>query len=108
MFGTCKALPDFPHKGFESLERARRWVLRFVDGYNHHHRHSALQHVTPAQRHEGEDAAILAGRQAVYAAAKARNPQRWGSQPTRDWTPIGAVYLNPEDPELHVGRKPPA
>lgn len=105
LFGTCKALPDFPSKGFQSLEQARKWVLRFVDGYNHHHRHSALQYVTPAQRHNREDASILAKRQATYAAAKARHPQRWGSRPTRDWTPVGAVFLNPEDPALYVGNK---
>ncbi len=39
--------------------------------------------------------AILAARDAVYAAARERHPTRW-SGPTRDWSPIGAVTLNPE------------
>ena len=53
------------------------------------------------QRHAGEDAALLAKRDEVYATAKARHPRRWSAK-TRDWTPVGSVYLNPEDPALHV------
>jgi len=46
-------------------------------------------------RHAGDDHAILAARHALYAKARDRNPARW-SRDTRDWTPIGAVTLNPE------------
>jgi hypothetical protein len=35
----------------------------------------------------------------LYLAAQAANPRRW-SRNTRNWTPIGAVTLNPENPEL--------
>ena len=38
---------------------------------------------------------MLAARHAVYQAARSRNPQRWSGQ-TRNWTPVGAVTLNPE------------
>ena len=34
-------------------------------------------------------------RKAVYAAAKAQNPNRWSGD-TRDWSFIEAVALNPE------------
>ncbi len=37
----------------------RPWVLEFVRWYNTERRHSALKFVTPAQRHEGADIAIL-------------------------------------------------
>jgi hypothetical protein len=43
----------------------------------------------------GRDAEILAARHELYAQAKAANPARW-SGATRNWTPIGAVTLNPE------------
>jgi putative transposase len=66
-----------------------------VRWYNLEHRHSGIRYVSPAQRHEGEDAAILAARHDVYLRARGRNPRRW-SGPTRNWTPIGAVTLNPE------------
>lgn len=63
--------------------------------YNHEHRHSGIRYVTPAQRHSGEDRTILAARHALYLKARERNPTRW-SGATRDWSPIGAVTLNPE------------
>jgi hypothetical protein len=63
--------------------------------YNHEHRHSGLRYVTPAQRHAGEDRSVLAVRHALYQQAREANPRRW-SGPTRNWTPIGAVTLNPE------------
>jgi putative transposase len=35
-----------------------------------------LKFVTPAQRHRGEDIAILAQRKTLYATAKAQHPER--------------------------------
>jgi putative transposase len=94
LFRTCKYRPDYPHRGFESLEAAREWTLAFVRWYNHEHRHSSLRYVTPAQRHVGDDRTILAARERVYQAAKARHPERWMGS-TRTWAPIGAVWLIP-------------
>ncbi len=42
-----------------------------------------------------EDHAILAARHLLYAAARERASARWSGK-TRNWTPIGAVTLNPE------------
>jgi len=63
--------------------------------YNEEHRHSAIRFVTPAQRHANLDQDILLRRAALYQAAKQRNPLRW-TGPARNWTPAGAVPLNPE------------
>jgi putative transposase len=95
LFRTAKYRPEFPIKGFADLEAAREWSARFVQWYNHEHRHSGIRYVTPAQRHVGQDGPVLAARHAVYQNARQRNPQRW-SGPTRNWTPVGAVTLNPE------------
>jgi putative transposase len=95
LFRTAKYRPEFPAQGFADLDAARDWAARFVRWYNHAHRHSALRYVTPAQRHAGQDGALLAARHALYQAAQQSNPRRWSGQ-TRDWTPIGAVTLNPE------------
>jgi len=95
LFRTAKYRPEFPDKGFTNLDEARGWASQFVHWYNHDHRHSGIRYVSPAQRHAGEDAAILAARHEVYLQARERNPRRW-SGTTRDWTPIGAVTLNPE------------
>ncbi len=60
LFRTCKYCPAYPARGFASLEEARAWVQHFVQGYIHEHRHSGIRFVTPAQRHQGQDPAILA------------------------------------------------
>ena len=96
LFGTMKYTPAFPSKPFESLDAAREWVYDFVRWYNEQHRHSAIQFVTPAQRHSAEEHSILENRKAVYETAKQRNPQRW-SRETRNWTPVTEVWLNPEN-----------
>lgn len=99
LFGTMKYTPAFPSKPFESLEAAREWVLIFVHWYNEEHRHSGIQFVTPAQRHEGKDRRILANRDTVYALAKERHPERWSGE-TRNWTPVAEVWLNPEKQDV--------
>jgi putative transposase len=95
LFRTAKYRPEFPAKGFADLDAARAWAVGFVHWYNHDHRHSSIGYVSPAQRHAGEDLAILAARHALYLEARARNPARWTGH-TRDWSHIGAVTLNPE------------
>jgi transposase InsO family protein len=94
LFRTCKYRPAYPDQGFETLEAAREWVQQFVRWYNHEHRHSAIQFVTPHERHQGLDPDILAQRKAVYEQAKARHPQRWSGE-TRNWDPVTEVCLNP-------------
>ena len=95
LFRTCKYRPDYPSKPFGSLEEARAWTQKFVRWYNQDHKHSGLKFVTPAQRHSGQDAAILAHREQVYRNARNRNPGRW-SQDTRNWKLEDQVWLNPE------------
>src|SRR3954453_14478673 len=63
--------------------------------YNHEHRHSVIRYVTPAERHVGQDRPLLACRHVLYQQACQRNPRRWSRQ-TRNWTPVAAVTLNPE------------
>lgn len=95
LFKTLKYRPLHPLRPFDDILEARQWVAGLVTWYNHDHRHSAIRFLTPAQRHAQQDAAILARRQTVYALAKARHPERWSGL-TRDWTPVGIVFLNPE------------
>ena len=95
LFRTAKYRPEFPSKGFASLDAARVWAAEFVHWYNVDHRHSGIQYVSPSQRHEGEDQAILEARHALYLEAREKNPARWSGD-TRNWSPVGAVTLNPE------------
>ena len=72
-------------------------MLDFVDWYNEAHRHSSIQFVTPAQRHRGEDRAILVQRAQVYERVKARHPERWQGE-THNWSWDEEVWLNPDNP----------
>lgn len=101
LFRTLKYRPGYPSKPFANIESARAWVQGFVAWYNHEHLHSGIRYVTPADRHAGRDKAILARRHAVYTQAKKRTPHRW-TGPTRNWSPIGDVYLNPVKQEVRI------
>ena len=102
LFRTCKYTPNWPTRGFATIDEARAWVQGFANWYNTQHRHSAIGFVTPDQRHRGEDRALLASRHQVYERARAARPDRWSGR-TRNWQPIGAVWLNPERPD--AGRR---
>jgi len=80
LFRTAKYRPEFPARGFASLEEARAWGAQFVHWYNIEHRHSGIGYVTPAQRHAGEDRAILMARHALYTPTRATG-RRW--EPSR-------------------------
>ena len=95
LFRTLKYRPGFPVNGFATLGAARAWMHRFVTWYNEEHRHSALNYVTPAQRHSGEATRILARRQATYERARHAHPERWSGN-IRDFGLPEQVYLNPE------------
>ncbi len=95
LFRTLKHGPIAPPKRFASIEQARTWVAMFMRWYNTAHQHSGIRFVTPAQRHRGEDKAILAQRDAVYEAARQANPRRWTTT-TRNWRYIEKVALNPD------------
>ena len=104
LFRTLKYRPQWPSAGFKSLEEARDWVQRFVRWYNHEHKHSKLNFVTPEERHTQQDAKILAKRKQVLEAAKAAKPSRW-SQAVRNCEPVGATTLNPEKAVLSTEQK---
>jgi len=95
LFRTCKYVPGWPSKGFASIDEARAWVKAFVTWYNTEHCHSSIRFVTPEARHRGDDRRQLAQRDHVYQSARQRHPSRWSGS-TRNWRPIGSVWLNPE------------
>lgn len=101
LFRTLKYRPGYPRTPFATIEEARAWVEGFVAWYNGQHLHSGIRFVTPNDRHAGRDTPILARRHALYTAAKKRTPRRW-TGPTRNWTPVGPVYLNPVKQEVRV------
>ena len=91
-------------KPFDNIEHARDWVRGFVAWYNDEHLHSGIRYVRPSERHDGLDRAILAKRDRLYRNAQRMNPRRW-SGATRNWKPVGRVYLNPARQEVRVATR---
>lgn len=100
LFRTLKYRPDYPTKPFCDLAHARSWAEHFVSWYNGRHLHSSIGFVTPHQRHQGDDLAVLESRKKVYESAKKRKPMRW-SKSTRNWKNDDVVILNPAKATNH-------
>lgn len=105
LFKTLKYLDKWPEQGFDSLEQACEWVRDFVQWYNHEHKHSKINFVSPAERHAGLDTAILASRKRVLEQAKALNPRCWSGE-VRNCEPKKKVMLNPDKPVSNGEKKP--
>jgi len=75
-----------------------------VAWYNAEHRHSGIRFVTPDERHDGREDAVLANRVRVYERARRRHPNRW-SGGTRDWSAAPAVFLNSKRNQDKVASK---
>ena len=103
LFRTLKYCPQYPSKGFATVEDARAWVARFVAWYNEQHLHSSIGFVTPSSRHAGDDVAILDERRKTYEAARDRHPTRWARH-TRPWVRPEIVTLHPESDRISQTR----
>ncbi len=95
LFRTLKCCPAYPKEAFASIEAARSWVEEFVNWYRFEHLHSGIGFVTPNDRHQGRDKAILEARRQVYEAARAKHPDRWNGRAVRDCRQVREVVLNP-------------
>jgi Transposase and inactivated derivatives len=94
-FKTLKYRPNYPSKGFQSINHARQWVHECITWYHEEHRHSGICYVTPLQRHTGEASAIMDKRTNVYTLARLAHPERW-TRSIRKWILPDFVALNPE------------
>lgn len=106
-FRTLKYSGDYlyPRDGFESIEHARQWIDGFVEHYNEHHRHRGIRWVTPMQRFRGEDIEILRRRRETILAARRQRPERWIGSAVLNCTPVGGVWLNPDNGQLEEDRR---
>lgn len=104
VFKTLKYRPQYPVEGFQTIEEAQEWVLKFTRWYNNEHLHSGLNFVTPNQRHNSNDQEQLAHRKRVVEAAKVEHPERWSGE-TRNCEPMGEVYINKPAVEAEDNQK---
>lgn len=87
LFGNVKTHPFYPGR-FKSFEEAYEWCRDWFDWYNNEHHHSALEFVTPAQRHSGEHVRILEDRRRLKEESMTRRRThnaeraRWRQKPS--------------------------
>lgn len=100
LFKTLKytGMVRYPTSGFESIEKAREWLKKFITKYNNEHYHCGINFVTPRSRFLGKDAALLKARKATMERERARHPNRWIQGRTMNCEPVGGVWLNPDRP----------
>lgn len=104
-FKTVKYAPDYPDR-FASYDDAHAYCIRFMDFYNHEHRHSGIAFMTPADVHHGRTDAILAARTATLDAAYAAHPERFVHGRPTPQRPPEAVYINPPSASADAGDAP--
>jgi putative transposase len=75
-FKTLKYMPTYPGR-FESIEESRAWCARFIEWYNHEHRHSGIAMLRPFDVHVGRAEDVLRARQQAMDEAFARHPERF-------------------------------
>ena len=64
-------------RGQSHLADAQQFMNDFVDGYNHHHRHTGIGLHTPADVHYGHATQVNAERETTLAAAREQHPERF-------------------------------
>ncbi len=70
-------------------------ILRLLAIYSHSTFEKPRSYLGQNQRHDGLDIGILAKRKELYQKKRNEHTERW-SKSERNWQPIGAVELNPE------------
>ena len=75
LFSTTKGAPEYPGTFTDDVE-ALIYFTAYFDFYNNVRRHGKIGYVTPAQRHRGEDKAILALRRERLIKARKIRLQR--------------------------------
>ena len=103
-FKTLKYRPGYPGR-FGSLQDTRAWCRPFFEWYNHHHRHSGIAYLTPADVHAGRAWEVLQHRAKVLSEAACRTPQRFSGGPAKALLKLPeAVWINPPEDRPGTGK----
>lgn len=93
-FKTLKYCPQFPDR-FGCIEDAKVFCRAFFQWYNHEHRHSGINRLTPESLHYGKAITVLQNRDEVLAQAFAKHPERFKNQAPSAGDLPKAVWINP-------------
>jgi len=104
-FKTLKYCPQFPER-FGCIEDTRTFCRAFFNWYNHEHRHSGINRLTPASLHYGYADKVLEKRNKTLAVAFSRHPERFKNKsPTAGNIPTAAWINKPNNTEENLENK---
>lgn len=96
LFPTAKYCRLCPERPFDAPDEVRLEGNGIIAWYNHEHRQSAINYVTPNQRHTGKVDDLLAARAALYAKVRRFQHRRTLETVNTRLDHPYDVYLNPE------------
>jgi putative transposase len=98
-FKTLKYTHTFPER-FGSLADAQGYMDRFVDHYNHNHKHTGIGLHTPADVHYGLAAGKAVVRSETLETARSKNPSRFTTNTDPKILNLPeAAWINQPEPE---------
>ena len=99
-FKTLKYCPQFPGR-FGCIQDAKQFCRTFFQWYNHEHRHSGINMLTPEMVHYGRAEQVLEQRTKVLKMAFERNPARFKNRmPSPGQLPEAAWINKPKDENM--------
>lgn len=98
-FKTLKYHPGYPDR-FACLQECLSYFRLFFGWYNHEHRHSGIEYLTPEVVHSGQAEEVLESRYQVLLTSYEQNPTRFSAGPPRRRRLPKAVYINPPSVDL--------
>lgn len=93
-FKTLKYCPEFP-KNFGCIQDSQVFCRAFFKWYNHEHRHSGINRLTPSTLHHGVAQKVLDNRNRVLAKAYEKNANRFKHKKPNAGEVPKAVWINP-------------
>lgn len=93
-FKTLKYCPEFP-KCFGCIQDSQVFCRTFFKWYNHEHRHSGINRLTPSTLHHGVAQKVLDNRNRVLAKAYEKNANRFKHKKPNAGEIPKAVWINP-------------
>lgn len=105
-FKTLKYCPQFPDR-FGCIEDARSFCRAFFRWYNHEHRHSGINRLTPFSLHHGYADKVLEKRNQVLSQAFEKHPERFKNKKPHAGQLPEKAWINPPkvDPGINEAKK---
>lgn len=100
-FKTLKYCPQFPDR-FGCIEDAKSFCRAFFRWYNHEHRHSGINRLTPFSLHHGHAEKVLEKRNQVLLHAFEKHPERFKNKIPHAGVLPDKAWINPPKDNVEI------